>query len=251
VRVVPGPFELAQAGAAHLIRTAESAIADHGYFTLALSGGATPRQMYELIVSSGLNTALDWSSVYIFFSDERMVPPEDEQSNYHMAWVAMLGALPIPEHQIFRVHTEFGSAARAAESYEETLRKVFTGLTPHLVGDFPQLDLTLLGLGDNGHTASLFPESSWSGRAGHAWVISPWVPSLSAFRISLSLEVINASKEILFLVSGSRKSHILSQVMKKGGSLPAQQIRPRQGQLNWLVDKAAAAKIMNKVGRAA
>jgi 6-phosphogluconolactonase len=247
LHVVPGAVELAQAGAAFFIRAGETAISTHGYFTVALSGGSTPKAMYELLVQSGLGGTLDGARIHVFFGDERLVPSDDHESNYHMANQAMLAALPIPKHQVHRIRTELGDPQEIARQYEQDLKKTFLRLDPK-TGRWPRFDLVILGLGENGHTASLFSDGVVSGQSGDEWVIAPWVPSLDDYRISLTASVFNEAAEILFLVGGEKKASMLHQVLDKSThgtrkEYPVQRIQPRRGQLTWLVDQAAAAKL--------
>jgi 6-phosphogluconolactonase len=181
--------------------------------------------------------------MYFFFGDERHVPPDDPESNYRMAREALLSKAPIPAQNVFRVPAENPDAAQAAQAYEKTLRQFFQPATT-----FPRFDLILLGMGPDGHTASLFP----GGKAlqeSSRWVVSDWVEKFKTDRISLTLPVLNNAAVVMFLAAGEDKAETLKEVLegqKPGDQFPSKLVRPADGQLIWLVDRAAAKALSSQ-----
>jgi 6-phosphogluconolactonase len=234
------PQDLFQAAAEEIIRAATEAVARRGRFTIALSGGSTPKGLYTLIAANA-GTSLPWDRIFFFWSDERHVPPDDPDSNYRMAKEALLSKAPIPEANIFRVPAENPDAAAVAEAYELTMRKFFA-LSP---GEFPRFDVILLGLGPDGHTASLFPETAALQEKSRL-VASNWVEKLKTFRITFTLPVLNAARCVAFLVSGTDKAPVLREVLEgsaPGEKYPSKLVRPSDGKLIWFVDRAAASEL--------
>jgi 6-phosphogluconolactonase len=235
-------------GAAEFIATAAAvAIKQYGRFTMALSGGSTPKPVYELLATPAYRDRLDWSRVQIFFGDERCVPPDDPKSNFLMAKTALLDQVPLPSGNVYRMHGE-DIPERAAVAYAKELQDTFGG--DAAVGGRPPegFDLILLGLGDNGHTASLFP-----GLAGvteeKRWVLAQYVEVVGMWRLTLTPVVINAARQVAFLVSGANKAEVVQQVLEgphRPVVLPAQSIQPDTGELRWLLDAAAAGKLGQK-----
>ncbi|MFY9979529.1 MAG: 6-phosphogluconolactonase, partial [Candidatus Sulfotelmatobacter sp.] len=185
------------------------------------------------------SSTLPWERMFFFFGDERHVPPDDLESNFRMANESLLSKVPIPAGNIFRVPSENPDASAAAEAYEKSLRSFF-GLQP---GEFPRFDLILLGMGPDGHTASLFPETAALQEKSRL-VVANWVEKLKTHRITVTLPVINAARRVLFLVSGTDKAAALHEVLE--GKQPAEKypsklVRPTNGKLIWLVDRAAAS----------
>jgi len=228
---------VAHAAADRFVEIARAAINESGRFSVALSGGSTPKVVYELLASDERRNSFDWSMAHIFFGDERCVPPDDAESNYRMANEAMLARLSIPTQNIHRIQG-VGDAVANARLYEDELRAYFTGAA------WPRFDLIFLGMGDDGHTASLFPNSPALSETT-AWVAANWVEKFNAFRITLTLPAINHAAHIIFLVTSCGKALRLSEVLSnesESAQLPSQLIRPIGGSLEWLVDKAAAAK---------
>jgi 6-phosphogluconolactonase len=242
IRVLPDSRALAEAAARHVVESLQTAIDRRGRASLALSGGSTPRDLHQRLANPQLINALDWSKVHIFFGDERCVPPDDKQSNYHMARETLLSKVPIPEANVHRMRGEL-PPAEAAESYERELRAFF-GSEP------PSLDLILLGMGDNGHTASLFPGLT----AVHEhtrWVMAEYVAEVGMWRITLTPVILNLAREVLFLVAGAAKAEMLQRVLEgryEPAGLPAQIVRPVDGQVTWFVDAEAAAKLSSPPG---
>jgi 6-phosphogluconolactonase len=240
LRRLTTPQDLFQAAAEEFIRAATDAVTKRGRFTVALSGGSTPRNMYTLIAANA-SASLPWDRMFFFWGDERHVPPDDADSNYRMANEALLSKAPIPPANVFPVPAENPDAAAAAEAYEQTLRKFFALAS----GEFPRFDLILLGMGPDGHTASLFPETSALQEKSRL-VVANWVEKLKTSRITLTLPVLNAARCVTFLVSGTEKATVLREVLE--GSAPAEKypsklVQPDEGRLIWLVDRAAASEL--------
>jgi 6-phosphogluconolactonase len=235
IKIVPDNAALNRVAAAEFRSAADSAIAEHGWFSVALSGGHTPRTVYELLAVE-YKTALSWENIYIFLGDERHVPPDHPDSNYRMANEALFSKVPIPPENVHRIRTELDPEA-AAKDYEEQIRAQF-GLKNN---ELPRFDLILLGLGPDGHTASLFPETTALTEMSRL-VASNWVEKLQTFRITLTFPVLNHAAEDLFLVSGQDKAQIIKDVLGPQGAAeyPAQRVRPENGRLLWLADQGAA-----------
>lgn len=242
VRVYPDPAEVARAAARLFIDYAWQAIAKDGKFAVALSGGNTPRQMFGLLASDEFRGQVDWGKVHVFWSDERAVPPTNAESNYGMARRELLIRVPIPEGNVHRMEAEKASIGRAAHEYEEVLRK-YLDLDDR---GFPRFHLIYLGLGKDGHTASLFPGGRVT-RQTSRWVSTPMVTKLNMRRMTLTLPVLDAALRVVFLVVGSDKAEILRTVLQEkcDPPLPAQLVQPRdRGTKLFLVDKAAAALLV-------
>jgi len=241
VRVYPNPMEVARASARLFVDYAWQSILKYGFFAVALSGGNTPRLLFELLASTEFRGQVDWAKVQVFWSDERAVPPTDPQSNYGMARRKLLIRAPIPEANVHRMEAEKPNIGRAAHEYEEVLRKVLE------LDDrgFPRFHLILLGVGADGHTASLFPSARVI-RQTSRWVSTPMVSKLNARRMTLTLPVLDAARRVLFLVVGSDKAHILHAVLqtKPDPPYPTQMVQPRDNGVKlFLVDEAAAAML--------
>ena len=243
IRVVPDTASLFQAGAKEFVSQADAAIKAQGRFAVALSGGSTPRGMFSLLAAN-YRDRLPWDKMFFFWSDERHVPPDNSESNYRMAYESLLSKVPVPQTNIFRVPAEKPDARAVAAEYEETVRKFFQ--VPQAA--FPQFDLILLGMGPDGHTASLFPESS-AVHETKRLVKSNWVEKLKTDRITFTAPLINRAKAVMFLIAGSDKSQALREVIEGNQSpdlYPAKLIRPASGRFIWLVDQAAAAALSRK-----
>jgi 6-phosphogluconolactonase len=239
LRVLPGPADVAAEAAAEVAARAAEAVAARGAFTLALSGGSTPRALYALLADPARAFAarMPWGSTQILFGDERHVPPGHADSNFRMAREALLARVPVPAENVHRIRGELPDAAEAAAEYASELRAVLGGV--------PEIDLVLLGLGEDGHTASLFPGSPALDER-ERWVAAPWVERLGAFRITLTLPVLERAREVLFLVAGAAKAAALQSALQgsRGAEpVPAARVRPRDGRLLWLADSAAAARL--------
>lgn len=208
-------------------------VAKRGSFAVSLSGGSTPKAIYRELVE----LPIDWTKVYFFFGDERYVSPDDAESNFHMAFEAMLSPLGISPDHIFRWQTELGPPDAVASDYAARLENHFSGI--------PRFDLFMLGLGSDAHTASLFPGTAALNETEKT-AVANWVPKFDAFRLTLTAPVINRSRNVLFVVTGSDKAQALSSVIEgeyKPADAPAQLIRPGAGAPTWLVDEAAAAEL--------
>ena len=245
VLIFDGAEEVARAAAARFVELARGSIEAGGLFSVALSGGSTPKRTFQLLASDEYREQIDWTRVHVFFGDERCVPPTSSESNYRMADEALLSPVGVPEQNVHRIRGE-GDAAANARLYEDELQTFFVEAA------WPRFDLVLLGMGEDGHTASLFPGTEALAEE-RAWVAANWVEKLSAYRITLSIPAINHAAHVIFLVTGAGKAAPLRTVLGgKGqesaaasshGLLPSQLIRPEGGQLEWLIDKAAAADL--------
>jgi 6-phosphogluconolactonase len=241
VHVFPSPDELALGAAERVTAIVEAAIEERGRCSIALAGGSTPRPLYRLLASRRFSDRIRWQELHVFWGDERCVPPEDPASNYGMAQEALLHEVPVAAAHVHRIHGEQPPEA-AADAYEIDLREHFEA--PAGANRMAQFDLVLLGLGSNGHTASLFPGQ----RAVHErerWVLAERIAELAAWRITLTPPVINAAREVLFLVSGSAKAEVVRRVLEEQPQpdrLPAQAIQPSGGAV-WFLDAAAASQL--------
>jgi 6-phosphogluconolactonase len=238
VRVVEDLAAVAREAAEEWRACAARAIAASGRFTVALSGGATPRALYALLAdgSAPYRAALPWATTHVFWGDERAVPPDHPDSNYGMAREALLARVPLPPENVHRMRGEDPPEA-AARSYEDELRAFFGGA--------PRLDLVLLGIGPDGHTASLFPGSPTLDERTRI-VAAPYVPALGASRITLTLPAIEAAARLVFLVSGEGKAAALARVLSGDagpGAPPAARVSSADGRpVLWIVDAAAAGR---------
>jgi 6-phosphogluconolactonase len=233
VKIVPDSATLNRVAAQEFHRLAESAVHERGCFSVALSGGNTPRSVYWLLAEEHKN--LPWNRIHIFFGDERHVPPEHPDSNFRMASESLLSKVPIPAQNVHRIHAELEAEA-AAQEYEQQVRDFFD-LTNH---DWPRFDLVFLGLGDDGHTASLFPGSAALSETSRR-VAANWVEKFQGFRLTFTFPVLNHAAEVVFLVSGEGKAEILTEVLKPTPKkYPAQFVQPEVGRLLWLADQDAA-----------
>jgi 6-phosphogluconolactonase len=239
IRVVPDAAALARAGAEEFAQRAREAAGAGGRFTVALSGGSTPRALYALLAEdAALRNQIAWERTQVFWGDERPVPPGHPDSNYRMARETLLSRVPVPPDNIHRIRGEDADPSAAARDYEETMRKHFRPKE----GELPRFDLVLLGLGPDAHTASLFPGSDALGETKR-WVVANRVERLDTVRITLTAPVLNAAASVVFLVSGEDKAPALKQVLEgphDPNRFPAQMIHPHRGSLLWLLDRPAA-----------
>ena len=226
--------DLAHRAAAEWVRTADEAIARAGRFAVALSGGNTPRALYAKLAGEVLRSRIAWDRWHFFWGDERSVPADHPDSNYRMAYEALLSRVPVPAANIHRIETERGPA-EAAAAYEAALRDFFA--PPR--GGFPRFDLILLGIGEEGHTASLFPGSA-ALEERERLVVAVYVEKLKTDRITFTLPVLNSAAEVAFLVSGKSKAEAVKETLRGAADLPAARVAPADGRLLWLLDKAAA-----------
>ena len=232
IKVVADLNALVEEAADRIASAARSAIGDHDSFSLALSGGSTPEPVYRRLTEEPYRSAIEWPKVRIYFGDERCVPPDSDQSNYHMAQGAMLTRVPISPQNVFRMRGEI-DPNQAAIEYGRLLKERF---------EDGGLDLVLLGMGDDGHTASLFPETEALNETKHRCVAN-FVPKLNTWRITLTAPFINKSDAVMFMVSGAGKSQRVAEVLEgplDPRRLPSQMIHPVNGRLTWLLDSGAA-----------
>lgn len=238
--VVATPADLADAAARYVVELARAAIEQRGSFSIALSGGSTPRALHQRLARPPLSAQIDWPKLLVFWSDERWLPPDDHESNFRLARETLLDHVPIPAANIFAVPTVGGTPQAAAATYAATLAS-------HLPDQPPQLDLIVLGMGPDGHTASLFPGQAEPAAPGTALVIAVAnAPKPPPDRISFSYRLINAARNVLFLVAGADKAATLHAVLHgplDQPRLPAQGVFPTHGRLTWLVDAAAASAL--------
>jgi 6-phosphogluconolactonase len=240
ITVYPDHLSLVDGAAAFIAGLAVEYIVARGRFMLALSGGSTPRPIYARLAAADHAERINWGKVHVFFSDERCVPRDDAASNYRMAREALLDHVPLPPDNIHRMRGE-DDPAQAALAYEQELQGVFRTATA------PAFDLICLGMGDDGHTASLFPGTA-ALRERERWVVAQYVAVARAWRVTLTATLINAARHILFLAEGAGKSETLQRVLEgayQPDVLPSQLIQPVSGQVHWFVDAAAAAKIQS------
>jgi 6-phosphogluconolactonase len=242
--VLADPAQLADEAARRFVELSRLAINDHGRFRVALSGGSTPRALHERLARQ-YHDRVDWQQVEVYWGDERLVPPDNPESNFRMARETLLDHVPIPAAHIFPMPTVGGSPEMSAQAYAETLTATFGSA-------LPRFDLIYLGMGPDGHTASLFP--------GHPEVVAPsdelvaavyGAPKPPPMRLTFTYKLLNAAAQILFLVAGADKAATLQAVLRgqdDRAHLPAQGVRPASGALTWLVDDAAAGQLSAALG---
>jgi 6-phosphogluconolactonase len=243
ILVLPDPAALFRAAADRFVEQAKAAVAARGRFTVALSGGSTPKGLFQDLAATDRG-ALPWNKMYFFWGDERHVPPDHPESNYRMAREALLSKVPVPAANIFRIPAEDSDASRAAATYESTLRSFF-----HLAaGQFPEFDLILLGMGPDGHTASLFPRTKALAERTRL-VVANWVEKFKTDRITFTVPVLNEARVVEFLVAGKDKVEALHEVLEGPASpelYPSKLVQPTHGTLVWLMDQAAAAGLSRR-----
>jgi 6-phosphogluconolactonase len=229
--------ELFVAAAREVVRVVTGCRKEGRECCVALAGGSTPRGLYRLLTGEPYRSQLSWEHLRVFWGDERTVPPDHQESNFRMAEEALLSHVPVPSEHVFRIEGEL-PAGEAAARYEAVLRKQFR-LSP---GEIPKFDLILLGMGPDGHTASLFPGTS-AVEESNKLVAAPWVEKLQTYRVTLTPPVLNAAKHVVFLVSGPDKATALQAVLEGSSEYaryPAQVINPTAGHMVWLVNQDAA-----------
>jgi 6-phosphogluconolactonase len=237
VKILENAPAVAQAAADIFRQGAAVAIAERGRFNVALSGGSTPRLLFREL-AKGLAEGLTWEHIHLFWGDERTVPPNHQESNFRLVKEELLSRVTIPSTNIHRLHGENPDPATAASDYEAELRRFFD-LQPD---QLPRFDLVFLGLGNDGHTASLFSGSEALTETEHL-VAAPWVAQLKTRRLTLTVPVFNHAASVVFLVCGQDKSKALHRVLEGPRhplELPSQLIEPNGGELMWLVDTEAA-----------
>ncbi len=246
VRILADGAAIAKRAAQLLVEIATKAVSQKGSFDLVLSGGSTPKTLYSLLVSDlALHSQLPWDKMHIFFGDERHVGPDDSQSNFHMASEAMISKSPLKPEQVFRMKGEYEESEQAAEEYEQAIRKHFK-LSD---GQFPRFDLVLLGMGPEGHVASLFPGTK-ALRENRRIAVHNWVGKVLMDRITLTAPAINSAANVICMVTGAEKAQALAAVLEhvyEPEQLPAQLIQPTNGSLLWLVDTAAGSLLTHGI----
>lgn len=242
LRIWESGEELAREAADFVVWTGEQAVKGGGTFRLALAGGTTPKAMYALLAGSPLAKRLDWRRTAVFFGDERCVPPEHADSNFRMASETLLTPLNVSQDRVFRMRGE-DEPEQAARQYEERIRKEFGGSA----GAWPRFDLILLGLGEDGHTASLFPGTAALNERQRL-VVPNQAPQGTRQRLTFTLPLINQARTVLFLVSGKGKAPVLRSVLEDPAAdprtYPAKLVSPEEGRLIWFLDRAAASGLM-------
>jgi 6-phosphogluconolactonase len=237
IQVYPDAEAVSHAAAAYFVQLSRQAIDRQDYFTVVLSGGSTPKRVHELLGQPPYRDQVDWPKVHVFWGDERCVPLDHPQSNAKMAFDTLLNHVPIPREQIHVMSGELPPAESAAQ-YEAVLLKYFPD-------GMPVFDLLFLGMGDDGHTASLFPGTAVLQEKTH-WVKENYVEKMNVYRITLTAPAINQADAIVFLVAGAGKAQVLHEVLEgpyQPERLPSQLIRPGNCEAFWLIDEAAAANL--------
>jgi len=239
IEVFENADALSIATAEFIIKLADEAIAAVGRFFISLSGGSTPEKLFKLLADEDYKTRMPWKNTYVFWGDERYVPLNDERNNAHVAKTLLLDKVDIPAENIFVIPVNIEPATEAAKAYEKTLRTFF--------GDgLPQFDLILLGIGENAHTASLFPGTSVIYEKKE-WVSALYVDEVKMFRITMTAPFINDARNVVFLAAGDSKAEVLQTVLTadyQPEKYPAQLISPVNGNLYWFLDKKAAALLV-------
>ena len=242
-QVYPDPDALAKGAAVELLRLARQSVVERGIFTLALAGGSTPRKLYSLLASDPDFRDFPWDNTHLFFADERHVPPSHIDSNYLMVGSTLLASGLVPAANVHRVRAELPDANMAAADYEVELHMFFTqGIR---LNQCPRFDVILLGMGIDGHTASLFPGSK-ALEETERWVVADWVEKLKSARITITFPVLNAARTVFLLVAGADKADMLHEILvanRREAVYPVHQVRPLEGAKIWLLDRAAAARL--------
>jgi 6-phosphogluconolactonase len=236
--VFPSSEELFRASAEKFCEIGRQAIREHGRYTVALSGGSTPRAMHQQLAST-FSADLPWDRVFFFWGDERHVPPDFPESNFRMAKETLLSKLPILAENVFRMPGEIPDANQGAGMYEQCLSEFFCPVPGH----FPHFDFILLGIGPEGHTASLFPDTTALGENQH-FVVGNYVAVHSTWRITCTYPVLNSGANVMFLVESAGKADIVRTALRDpAANLPCQGVKPIQGKLMWYLDQAAGARL--------
>ena len=239
VAIYPDSNTLSHEAAQYIVRLTSEAIADHGHFTIALSGGSTPKALYALLGNEPYRSQIDWALVEIFWSDERCVPPDSSDSNYHLAQEVLLSKVPIAANQIHRMPADKVDRDAASQEYTQEMQRVFG------TDGIPSFDLLQLGMGPEGHTASLFPHQA-SLHEQQRLVMPVDVPKPPPPRLTFTPPLLNAARHVLFLVTGSDKADAVLAVLEgsyQPEEYPAQIVNPPHGEVTWMLDTASAAKL--------
>ena len=239
--IFPDADALARAAGFELLERATAAVAERGIFTLALSGGSTPKKLYTLLAKDPAFAAFPWAKTQLFFGDERHVPPDHPDSNFRMVTESLLTSGLVPETNVHRVFAELADAAQAAAEYEAELRRDF--VDDARLDGVPRFDVILLGMGPDGHTASLFPGSPGLQETTQ-WVMANPVAKFNTDRITFTFPVLNAARAVLLLVAGADKEAMIRQVLVDArGTYPVERVQPHDGVKVWMLDRAAAAQL--------
>jgi 6-phosphogluconolactonase len=239
ITVVADADTLATSAAGLIVDLARDAVRARGRFTIALAGGATPRATYARLAAAPFHVAMPWDRTWVFFGDERAVPPDHPESNYRMASQTLLTKVPLRAEQIFRMHAEADDPEAAATEYARTLAQFFHTRR----GQPPRFDLILLGLGVDGHTASLFPGSPAVKEIFRTVAAVHAAAAAIPQRLTLTLPVLNAAARVVFLAAGPEKAKVIKTVLHDHVLLPAAMVRPTDGTLQWMMDRTAAAML--------
>ncbi|GAO42166.1 6-phosphogluconolactonase [Flavihumibacter petaseus] len=238
LHIYPQPEAVAQAAASFIAERINTVLQKQERFTIALSGGSTPKRLHELLADAPYRDQIDWSRLHIFWGDERYVPLEDERNNGRMAYDTLLNHVAIPEDQIHLMRTDLPDPNAAARAYEQLLHRYFDG-QPH------SFDLLILGMGDDAHTLSLFPGTEVIHEMKR-WCAAFFLDKQDMFRVTITRPVANASACILFLTTGKAKAPALKEVLQGARNIekyPSQSIQPVNGELHWIIDQAAASEL--------
>jgi 6-phosphogluconolactonase len=242
IRILPDGAAIARRAAQEFVRAAAEAVGQRGVFNVALAGGSTPKALYGLLATdAALRGHVPWDKMHLFFGDERHVGPDQPDSNFRMVTEALLSKAPLQAAQVSRIKGEYSDAEQAALEYEKVLREYFKLKD----GEYPKFDLVLVGMGNEGHTLSLFPGTKALHADGRV-VVRNWVGKLYTERITLTAPAANNAARILFMVAGADKSMALKAVLEgpyEPEQLPAQLLQPKNGKLLWLVDTAAGSML--------
>ncbi len=243
LKILSDSDAMSRAAAETIVEHLSESLQTHNLYAIALSGGSTPKRLYALLATDAkLRKQIPWDKVHFFWGDERHVPPDHPDSNYHMVCEAMLSKVPVPTENIHRMRGEESDAGKIAGDYEREIRRFFK----IEIAEMPRFNCVLLGLGADGHTASLFPGTP-ALQEPTRLVMANWVPKINSFRITLTAPVLNNAERILFLVSGDEKADILQTVLEGPRTphrYPAQLIQPKHGSVKWFLDQSAAKRLV-------
>lgn len=239
IKIFPTVEDLNRFAANEFVRLSRESIKNRGQFTVALSGGSTPKKLFTRLASDEFRSQINWQNVQIFFGDERCVPPDSDESNFRMANENMLSKVEVPPENIHRFLTEESDAKAVAEKMESEIRKVLELKN----NEFPRFDLIFLGMGADGHTASLFPETS-ALKEDKRIVVENYVEKSETFRLTFALPTLNNARNVIFLIAGEDKAEVLKEVLENETvKYPSQLVQPTNGNLLFLLDEKAAGKL--------
>jgi len=242
IQIVADVDAMSRAATETIVAHISESLQTRDVFSIALSGGSTPRRLYALLANDAkLREQILWERVHFFWGDERHVPPDHPESNYRMAYNALLSKVPIPSINIHRIRAEDSDADKAAADYEQEIRRFFK----INAGQMPRFDCVLLGMGPDGHTASLFPGTS-ALEETERMAVANWIKKFQSYRITLTVPLFNNADRILFLVGGMEKANTLKLVLEgdaKASRFPVQLIQPTRGDVTWFLDRSAAGRL--------